>query len=213
MGVEMAALERLLARNTQVATEEILAQVMVETEATRAVLFVERHGELRLSGGVSVDQACLDRAHSCWRASAHELRAGRPYWSDVWCLWPSTTDRGLVLLYLLGPGLEHERVRQTTEGASRLLGLLASESLDRVETSGARLTALDALMRHTTFEEIERRQLTMLLHESEWNISRAARARGVTRVTVYKWMRRLGIERVKTRRSLSVGRGTAITEP
>ncbi len=204
MGVETAALERLLARNTQVATEEILAQVMLETRATSAVLFVDRDGELRLKGGVSVDQDCLDRVYSSWATSRTALRAGRPRWSGPWCLWPCLTPRGLVLVYVAGRALQPRHVSDTLGGLTRLLGLLAGDALDRVEGSGERLVALDAFLQRTTHEEVERRQLTMLLHENEWNIARAARRRGVTRATVYKWIRRLGIERLRTRRGLRI---------
>jgi hypothetical protein len=204
MGVETAALERLLARNTQVATEEILAQAMLETQATSAVLFIDRDGEIRLKGGVSVDQDCLDRVHASWATSRAALRGGRTLWGGSWCLWPSQAPRGLVLVYVAGRALRPERVTETLGGLKRLLGLLAGDALDRAESSGHRLAALDAFLQQATHEEVERRQLTMLLHESEWNIARAARRRGVTRATVYKWIRRLGVERLRTRRGLRI---------
>lgn len=200
MGVETAALERVLARNAHVATEEILGQVMVETGATAAVLFTEQNGHLALTGGVSVDQACLDRAHSCWRTAAAGLRAGHPFWADSWCVCPATTPSGCVLLYLAATELAQERVQQVVKGVSRLLGLLAGDSAGRIDTAGEKLTALDAFLRYAGSDQLKRRQLMLLLHESDWNISRAARARGVTRVTLYKWMRELGIKRLKRRR-------------
>lgn len=204
MGVEAAALERLLARNAQVATEEILAQVMAETDAAHAVLFVERQRRLCLHGGVSVDQACLDRANAAWRTSARVLLAGRVCWHESWCLWPCAAQDGLVLLYLAGVELERGRVQATVEGLARLLVMLATEASQGPETPSPP-SILDEYLRHATTEAIERRRLTMLLHDSEWNISRVARARGVTRVTLYRWMRRLGIERLKPRRSPKMG--------
>lgn len=49
----------------------------------------------------------------------------------------------------------------------------------------------------TPTESILRRQLETLLHEHEWNVARVARILGVTRVTVYARMERLGIERLR----------------
>ncbi len=204
MGVEAAALERLLARNAQVATEEILAQVMVETDAAHAGLFVVRSGRLCLHGGLSVDQTCLDRANAAWRASGRMLLAGQTSWHDTWCLWPCAVEDGLLLLYLAGRELARGRVQVTVEGLARLLAMLVADASQRPEAASPP-SILDEYLRQATTEEIERRRLTMLLHDSEWNISRVARTRGVTRVTLYKWMRRLGIERLKPQRSPKMG--------
>ncbi len=203
--VETAALERVLARDARVATEEILAQVMLETEATNAVLFVDR-GELKLKGGVGVDQECLDRVRSAWATAVDELREGRPMSCATWCLWPCATPGGLVLVYLSGAGLRLAQVRRTVGGIARLLSLLVGEGQKpaKEEPSQAAQTAVDVFLRNASAEEVERRQLTLLLNESEWNIARAARRRGVTRVTVYKWMRRLGVARLKIRRGLKI---------
>jgi hypothetical protein len=205
MSIETAALERVLARDTRVATEEILAQVMLETAATRAILFVDR-GELKLKGGVGVDQECLDRVQSSWATAAGELREGRPQWCGSWCLWPCATPGGLVLVYLAGGTLRLPQVRRTVGGIARLLALLAIENPRQAmdEPSHAAQTAVDVFLRNASAEEVERRQLKILLRESEWNIARAARMRGVTRVTVYKWMSRLGVERLKLRRGLRI---------
>jgi hypothetical protein len=203
--VETAALERVLARDARVATEEILAQVMLETEARNAVLFVDR-GELNLKGGVGVDQECLDRVRAAWATGSAELREGHPLSSATWCLWPCSTPSGLVLVYLSGTALRLAQVRRTIGGIARLLSLLVSENprpaKDEPQPSQVEQTAVDMFLRNATAEEVERRQLTILLNESEWNIALAARRRGVTRVTLYKWMRRLGVERLKIRRGL-----------
>ncbi len=206
--VETAALERVLARDARVATEEILAQVMLETEATNAVLFVDR-GDLKLKGGVGVDQECLDRVRAAWATSAADLREDRPVSSPSWCLWPCATPGGLVLVYLSGPALRLAQVRRTVGGIARLLSLLVGEKenqkpVKEQPSDAAAQAAVDVFLRNTSAEEVERRQLTLLLDENEWNIARAARRRGVTRVTLYKWMHRLGVERLKFRRGRKV---------
>lgn len=203
--IETAALERVLARDLRVATEEILAQIMLETEAKNAVLFVDQ-GELQLKGGVGVEQQCLDRVHAAWPATASRLRGGEPHWCGSWCLWPCHTPGGLVLVYLSGATLRQPQVRQTVAGIARLLALLVGEHPRPMagEPAYAAQSAVDMYLRNTSAEEVERRQLTILLQESEWNIARAARRRGVTRVTLYKWMHRLGVERLKVRRGLKV---------
>jgi DNA-binding NtrC family response regulator len=44
-------------------------------------------------------------------------------------------------------------------------------------------------------DEFDRRFMTTLLEENEWNIAKAARATGVDRMSIYKLLQRLGIER------------------
>ena len=48
-------------------------------------------------------------------------------------------------------------------------------------------------------EAVEREQLVHLLEQHEWNLARVARAKDVSRPTIYAWMDRLGIERKHVR--------------
>jgi len=57
--------------------------------------------------------------------------------------------------------------------------------------------AIDQYLVATPTDSILRRQLETLLHEHEWNVSRVSRILGVTRVTVYARMERLGIQRLR----------------
>jgi hypothetical protein len=82
-----------------------------------------------------------------------------------------------------------------------LVGLLyldaPQRAVDTVELA-ALLAALAKALRNTTgYEERprldDRALLRRVLRDAEWNISRAARAMGVTRRTVYQRLRRFGI--------------------
>jgi Bacterial regulatory protein, Fis family len=44
---------------------------------------------------------------------------------------------------------------------------------------------------------LQRATLRALLEDHEWNVSRVARVLGVTRMTIYNRLRRLGMERVR----------------
>lgn len=72
-------------------------------------------------------------------------------------------------------------------------------------TSYARV-ALKAL-RHPAFgtprlaEEAKREELVALLRLHEWNIARVARARNVTRKTIYEWLRKFNISRERVQKA------------
>ncbi len=203
MTLVTAAIERFLARDPRAALEEALSELMHETVASAAALFLGR-GDLELLGGVRVDQACLDRARAAWDEGPLRFGAGRPVTSQDWCVWPHPSTRGQLLLYLAGPNLKLSRVPDAIAAISELLEVLVK--LDQggdpaAQTTPGTQTAVDSYLRATTPDEVQRRQMMILLHESEWNIARVARALGVTRVTIYKRMERLGIERLRVRKT------------
>ena len=203
MDIRAAAVERVLARDPHGSLEETLTQLMAETQAACTGLFLGR-GDAQLLGAVGVDQACLDRVRAAWRREADRFRDGRPLWSGAWCVWPCGSCRGVLLVYLAGPALKLPLVRDAVTGVADLLDMLVGidpVAPDPQAYGRASQTAVDLYLRATTPEEVERRQLTIVLNESEWNIARAARVLGVTRITIYKRMQRLRIERLKVRRS------------
>jgi DNA-binding protein Fis len=180
--------------------DETLSQLMEETGADTAGLFMGRNGP-ELMWGVGVNQVCLDRVHQAWRDEEETLRTGRPALHGSWCLWPAIRDSELLLLYLGGRRLDSVRVQACVEGLTELLQTLVSLNGERAATGSDKERAVDLYLRETPAESVERRQLTLLLQEAEWNVARVARMLGVTRVTIYKRMRRLGIERLKIRKT------------
>ncbi len=199
MNIGAAAFQRVLARDPRGAMEETLAQLMVDTGAGSAALFLGR-GEVELLGGVSVDQACLDRARGAWREDPNRFRDSQPLWAGEWSLWPRPSGRGQLLLYLAGPHLKLPQVREAVAGVGGLLDVLVKVEASRVATPEVDIdVAVDSYLRSTTPEEVERRQLVVVLQQSEWNIARAARALGMTRATVYKRIEKFGIDRLRIR--------------
>jgi len=54
-------------------------------------------------------------------------------------------------------------------------------------------------------EEAERASLVVMPERNEWNLSRVARLLGVTRMTIYNRLRRLGVPRERTLKSRPPG--------
>lgn len=61
-------------------------------------------------------------------------------------------------------------------------------------------SATDRLLRGGTPEELERARLIAALRAQDWNVMRAARTLGLSRRTVYVWMRRYGVSRPRPAR-------------
>lgn len=203
MDIRAAAVERVLARDPRGSMEETLVQVMTETRSSVAGLFLGR-GDVSLLGGVSVDQTCLDRVRTTWQADAGRLKEWRPTWQGTWCVWPCESNRGCLLVYLAGPTLKLPEVREAITAVAELLDMLLGIEQGVTEAPGggeAAQAAVDLYLKATSPEEVERRQLKVVLNDCEWNIARAARVLGITRITVYNRMQRLGIERLRVRRS------------
>ncbi len=201
LDITTAAVERVLALDPQRSLTETLAQVATETRATCAALFVAR-GDVKMRANVGADQDCLDRVHAAWRDEEQRvrLRSERPLWVGSWCIWPCRSSQGvLLMLYIAGPSLNLPRVRATVEGVEALINMLIN--VDTLAPSAGSEAVVDLYLKSTPTEEVERRHLTVALNEHEWNIARTARALGVTRLTIYKRMKKLGIKRLKVRRS------------
>lgn len=195
MDIRDLAISELIAADPLRSIERTLALMRTRTEATVAGLFVVR-GEVELLAGVGVDQDAFDRARAAWETYEGILRDGRPSWSGDWCVWPIGCASGPVLVYL---ATETTLQIQVVRGAiTALADLLCTAVEVQLDTLPQELSAtIDAYLKLTPADEVERRQLVAILGKHEWNLSRTARALGVARRTIYYRMERLGITRLK----------------
>ncbi|SRR6266568_1886728 len=195
------AIERLIAADPRQSIDQTLGLLMAHTHASSAGLFITR-GDVELVAGRGIDQVSLDRVRAAWAREEERLREGRPLFQGAWCVWPLESARGAPLVYLAGdPPLGIPVVR---EAIAALAGLFQTAvELDGLvgrvpETAAA---VIDSYLEATPTESVERRQLLALLNRNEWNLSRVARLLGITRVTIYKRMARLGIDRLRIRKT------------
>jgi hypothetical protein len=172
--------------------------------ADGAACFRIQGDRLALFAARSVDQVALDRVASTWDDARDAFLAGQVYDADgsyaivpiggpesIRGLLYVGADRGLVL--------DHETIEH-------LVPLLRT-ALDAVQHGN--VPPIDAYIERTPAAQFQREQLLLLLQRHEWNIARVARAKGVTRLTIYEQMRRWGIERRKVSKA---SRGRALGE-
>jgi hypothetical protein len=191
------AIERLLAVDPKHSTLQTLDLLMVHTNADRSGLFLCRGSLVEVFVGHGVDQASLDWVRRTWETEREELRAGRPILDGKRCFWPIGDCAGpgqVAALYLSSSA---DLRAATVKAAIEALGDLLQQALLAADATRQFSPAIDQYLITTPTESILRRQLEALLNEHEWNVARVSRILGVTRVTVYARMERLGIERLR----------------
>jgi len=201
MDIRDMAIERLIAADPRLSLEATLGLLMAHTHASSVGVFLGQ-GDVELVSAREVDQSGLDRVRQTWAHESDRLRDGRPVWQGTWCVWPVPGERGTVLIYVAAEGqLKLPSVRETIAALGSLF-----ETAVELDSLAARLPqvaegVIDAYLEATPTHGVERRQLLAVLNRHEWNLSRVARVLGVTRVTVYKRMARLGIQRLRVRKA------------
>jgi hypothetical protein len=134
-----------------------------------------------LVAGLRISQPVLDRVTAAWRYGRDALAIGKRYdCSDGGLVEPVLVERRLRALIYLEP-----------QGAA-----CPADQFELVRALIAkRFAESDAASSEPAISVDEREHLLLMLERNEWNIARVARLLGVSRLTVYRWLRRLGINR------------------
>ena len=179
--------------------EDALRLLLTHVGGASAGLFaaVPAAPQVKLLCALLLDQTALDHVHSAWAQGRDALSDGKPFWRESWCLWPQAADAKLLLVYLRGAGPLH--LATVSSAMEALAPSFASAGLIEPEAprSEPAEAVIDAYLQSETPAAVEKRQMLALLKQHEWNLSRVARALGINRVTMYKRMARMGIDRVK----------------
>jgi|SRR5579862_2121786 len=150
--------------------------------------WAEERGALRLLASHQLDQDAIDVVNEAWPPYRHRLRRGERLATSQGLIVPLAAEEEFVGVLYLRADLPSNIDLRRCGALLDLLGKLVRISPAPEEAWRTTVRSVDPL-------EIEREQLVYLLEKSEWNIARAARAKGVTRPTIYSWMRRLGVKR------------------
>jgi hypothetical protein len=183
------AIRAIVSDDPRRAGERALVLAMQHCKAEAGALFKVEDGELSLFVGRSIDQSTLDRATGIWRTQRDGLELGQLQFEHQFLVAPIGSSGALTgLLYLATrEGLSAEVTAETVRALSGLIETaLAGEVEEPAEEPWAE--AVPAA-------ESRRARLLRLLESNEWNIARVARLAGVTRVTIYAWLKRYEIER------------------
>ena len=190
-----------------------LELAQLHASASGAALYARDDETIRLLALHGIDQHGLDLVSAMWRTAEQALAQGQPYGraTPPMLLLPCTDHDGLAGLLLL-----------QWDGGTNLTGMPGLRALSQVLATALRrlndrpVTGDDALVAQRKLEEpvivdvpaevlddprSNALALQTLLEREEWNVTRVSRVLGVTRMTVYNRMRKLGVARQRVRKT------------
>jgi len=143
-------------------------------------------GTLLLEMGTAVDQEGIASAQALWTKDREALLAGSPAMNDNRALIPLRVERSFAYL----DGIEPKRLDVETIAS---VAAVAAKALLRDREAAA--------TQPSSLEDVRREELVATLRLHEWNIARVARVKGVTRKTIYDWLKKYEIPRERVAKS------------
>jgi len=159
--------------------EHMLPLLIELTKASGGAVWQVEGREGRLIRARDVDQAAMDRGRIARQFD--QLRGGMIIGTDHALLPVRLHGSVHVLFYLASP---RELVKHELEVARLLDQVAACLSAPAAEPSPARTSAVE-----------RRRALESLCEREDWCAARIARRLGISRPTLYRWLRNYGLER------------------
>lgn len=189
MGLREDALRRILSLDAGRSAQLSLQLVQEQAGAASSAILAIDGTHYVLWAATELVEADFQRMTLAWARSRTELLARHPIIEDEWALWP--VGRPVTGLVYLGRAkhLSGELLRQLMTELAPLLEISLSV---RDQEPEARML-YQALIERTPLRQLAREKLLVVLRAHDWNKTRAARALGVTRATLYKWLRKHGL--------------------
>jgi hypothetical protein len=161
------------------AARRVLEWLLNYLRARSVSLWTEAGGIPSLSLGTAVDQETMAFAASLWIDEAAAIAAGGPVVRGERILLPVRGGGA----YLLLEGID---TRRADLDVSASMGAVVAKALARTDLRENEIR---------TVHSVKRDDLLAALALHEWNIARVARAKRVTRKTIYDWLARYQISR------------------
>jgi hypothetical protein len=176
----------LLGESPREAALRTLEWIRAHSQARSVSLWKVTDGALALELGAAVDQETIGGIQGVWERSQQALEQNPVFRAGGSLLMLVDGDHSTShVLYL--DGLDPARRDVDTLSSYARVALRA---LRHPGGGGPRLA-----------EEAKREELVALLRLHEWNIARVARARNVTRKTIYEWLRKFNISRERVQKA------------
>jgi len=187
---------RKLAERSHRLLDATLDQIMALLDAQRGAIFRTSPDGVALVASRNLDQRVLDIVRPLWPHAPRPLMVGSAYFGlDVgraYMVLPCLAPDILGLLYVDTPG----PLTRVPAGHLSTISALVGRALRGLTAPG------DPDPKDVVFgadpDDAERASLVVVLERNEWNVSRVARLLGVTRMTIYNRLRRLGVPRERS---------------
>jgi DNA-binding protein Fis len=138
-----------------------------------------------------LDDADIRNVNEAWSKCRVDLRAGRPVLHQSWVLLPvGHPTCGLVYIGATDTPIGSDAVRRVSLELSSVFELALSVRHEQTEVQ----VLYEQLLARTPLSRLERDKLVLVLKAHDGNKTRAARTLGITRATLYKWIRKHGLK-------------------
>jgi hypothetical protein len=161
------------------AARRVLEWLLNYLKARSVSLWTEARGVPSLSLGSAIDQETMTLVASLWADESAAIAAGGPVVRGERILLPVRGGGA----YLFLEGVDTRRADVDTAAS---MGAVAAKALARTDLQEHEVKSPDSAKRDDLIA-------ALALHE--WNIARVARAKRVTRKTIYDWLARYQISR------------------
>jgi hypothetical protein len=214
----------VIAEDPRALADSVLVSAGATVRAARAALFQREQDQMVLFASRGIHQGVIDVVTEAWTQHRAKLLAGEP----IVGIGPATPDTSRAAREVFSESEAY--VVKPVAHAGRVLGLLFIEGpktvggshlgvvdkLAHIAAIALRVPApppmpagpsspvgqIDSYLERTPPNEVAREQLLVLLERHEWNLSRVARALGITRRTMYLRLDRYGIERKRVSKAI-----------
>jgi len=188
MRVAATVARMMIARDPRQASDTVLEYLITITAARGAALYLVQDGGIELLVGRGIAQDSLNWSMATFASQRARLAIGDPVHGYGQMLVPLLRSaQMLAIVYLGADSVEPQTMAELAE-------LLLDAAMNAAGSEVA-ASQVDQYLEGARSDDVERRQLLVLLDRHEWNLSRVARQLGVSRMTVYKRMGAHGIER------------------
>ena len=181
-----ALVDLLLGESPREAALRTLEWIRAHSQARSVSLWRVVAGRPSLELGAAVDQETIAGLDKALARGEKLLEAGQAYKAEGELLVSIDGEQGAHHVLYVDGVLGDRRDLEAVQTYARV----ALRALRHPGTGGPRLT-----------EDAKRNQLVSLLRFHEWNIARVARARNVTRKTIYEWLKKFNISRERVQKA------------
>lgn len=159
--------------------------------ARSSALVAIEEDEYKIIATTELAEQDLRNVEEGWSTHRGELIAGRVVLKRAWTLLPiGNPTSGFVYIGAGETPLAPSAVRAVSLELGTVFDLALSVRHEQPEVQ----VLYEDLLARTPLSRLERDKLVLVLRAHDGNKTRAARTLGVTRATLYKWMRKHGLK-------------------
>jgi Bacterial regulatory protein, Fis family len=191
MGLHEEALRRIFSLDAGRSAQLALRMAQDGLRGRSSALVAIEDEKYLFVATTEMDDADIRNVNEGWLKSRGDLLAEQPVLHQRWVLLPvGHPPSGLVYIGATEAPIDGDAVRRVSLELGSVFELALSVRHEQAEVQ----VLYEQLIAHTPLSRLERDKLVLVLKAHHGNKTRAARTLGITRATLYKWIRKHGLK-------------------